>query len=136
MGSIRADDEGDSRVVAESVDGFLLAVRTSGDETVVTVSGELDMATAPELSAALAQLFASSPPKRLVIDAHQMTFVDSTGLSALILGQKRCRATGGELVLRDPAPVLQRLIALAGVERLLPAESDPVEGDPVQGDPI
>jgi anti-sigma B factor antagonist len=109
-------------VVAEHVDDFAVAVQRTASETVVTVRGELDMATTPELRATLAEVLAFSPD-RLVVDAHLLTFVDSTGLSALMLAERRCRIQGGQLVLRDPTPVLRRLIDLAGVEAVLQIET-------------
>jgi anti-sigma B factor antagonist len=108
-------------VVAEFVDGFAVGVATSGDETVVSVRGELDMATAPQLRDSLAEVLADLPT-RLVVDARQLTFIDSTGLSALLLAQRRCRAQGGELYLREPTEAVRRLISLAGVESMLPTE--------------
>lgn len=110
-------------MVAEFVDVFVLSVSRTAAETVVTVSGELDMATAPELRDAIAEVLAASPA-RVVVAAHQLTFIDSTGLSALLLAERRCRAQGGRLVLRQPTDVVRRLVSLAGVENLLPVEDD------------
>jgi anti-sigma B factor antagonist len=108
-------------VVAEPVDEFAILVAASVHETVVTVRGELDMATAPQLRDSFAEVLAEAP-SRLVVDARQLTFMDSTGLSTLLLAQRRCRAQGGELLLREPTPAVRRLISLAGVESMLPIE--------------
>ena len=54
-----------------------------GDVSKVAVFGEVDIATVPELNQALAEAVADSP-EGLVIDLLGVTFMDSSGLGALI----------------------------------------------------
>jgi anti-sigma B factor antagonist len=81
--------------------------------TVLTLSGELDIASAPALERALDDVGASLL-HRLVIDLTQVTFMDSTGLRALLLARQRT-ADGGQELLLCPGPrQVQRVFELSG----------------------
>jgi anti-anti-sigma factor len=64
---------------------FRVSVARSGDTALVRLDGELDCATAPQLTASLDELFRSGgAPRRLLFDAQHLTFVDVAGLRPLI----------------------------------------------------
>jgi anti-sigma B factor antagonist len=85
---------------------------------VIAVSGELDLASGPELEAELDQL--RGPDTRLVvIDLRQLAFMDSTGLSILVRAHQRLAGEGCEVGLVKGSQQVQRLLDLTGVaERL------------------
>jgi anti-sigma B factor antagonist len=86
----------------------------SGDGgTVLTLSGELDIASAPALERTLDD-FGTSLPHRLVIDLTQVTFMDSTGLRALLLARQRTADADHELFLRPGPRQVQRVFELSG----------------------
>ena len=97
---------------------FRVEVRKDGESAVIAVSGELDLATGPELEAELDQL--SGPHTRLVvIDLRQLDFMDSTGLSILVRAHQRLAGEGCEVGLVKGSQQVQRLLDLTGVaERL------------------
>jgi anti-sigma B factor antagonist len=63
---------------------------------VVTVTGELDVATAPALRTAFAEL-AHEGALEVIADLLNMPFVDSVGLAVLVETSKRLKAKGGVL---------------------------------------
>jgi anti-sigma B factor antagonist len=65
---------------------FALTTTDLGDTIALSVAGELDAATAPQLQAAM--LGVSTDCRRLVIDLSELTFIDSIGLG-ILLGAKR-----------------------------------------------
>jgi anti-anti-sigma factor len=81
--------------------------------TVLTLAGELDIASAPALERALDE-FGASLPRRLVIDLRQVTFMDSTGLRALLLARQRAADGDHELLLRPGPRQVQRVFELSG----------------------
>jgi anti-anti-sigma factor len=90
---------------------FLLAVRTSPVGTVVTVAGELDVATAPELERALADA-----EGQVTVDLSATTFADPAALRVLLAA----RADGVQLRVRSRRDgQVARLFALTGTETLL-----------------
>ena len=96
------------------------AVTRVNDTMVVRVDGELDLATAPALWAALERPLADGD--QLVLDLSAVTFIDSTGLSVLLRAYQVLGATG-TLTVRGPNAQARRLFELAGVESLIDVES-------------
>lgn len=72
--------------------------RTSGARTVVQVTGEIDVYTAPLLREELASLI-DSEHSDLVVDLTGVGFMDSTGLGVLVGALKKLRTIGGDLQL-------------------------------------
>ncbi len=60
----------------------------AGDALVVGVSGELDIATAPVLSSAVAEALGVDTASHLILDLLEVTFLDSSGVGALVAIQK------------------------------------------------
>ena len=90
---------------------FSLAVRRSDAGTVVTVAGELDLATAPELEQALADA-----DGQVTVDLSATTFADPSALRVLLAA----RADGVHLRVRPRGGgQVARLLALTGTEALL-----------------
>ena len=89
-------------------------VRIEGDALVV-VSGELDMATSPELTSAVESL-ASTASKRVVVDLSGVTFLDSTGVSALCLAKAKLDVEGAVLVLGPVSTQVDAGLRMVGLE--------------------
>jgi len=85
---------------------------------VVTVAGEIDIATAARLRERLFELAASGRP--LVADLDQVRFIDSAGLSALVGAANRAAAHGGSLHVVCARPRIRQLFRLTGLDRRLP----------------
>ena len=66
--------------------------------TVVAVSGEIDVSTAPRLRSQLVELIGSGRVN-IVVDLEAVGFLDSTALGVLVSTVKRVRNEGGDLVL-------------------------------------
>jgi anti-sigma B factor antagonist len=86
---------------------------------VITAEGELDLSTAPLLDAAVLAAEATGAAI-ITVDIDAVTFIDSTGLRALIEAQLRSQQDGNRLRLTRGSPQAQRLFSLAAVHELLP----------------
>jgi anti-anti-sigma factor len=109
---------------------FRVEVRSQGRAAVVVVSGELDLASGPELEHAL-ETVSGSPAEQLVIDLRQLDFMDSTGLSIIVRAHQRLADEGRELGLVKGPLQVQRLLDLTGVAqrvRLVNAPEDLLTG--------
>ncbi len=91
-----------------------------GDDgiTVVWMEGRLDLLMAAEVKQHLAELVASGH-RRLIFDLDRVSFVDSSGLGALISGLKAARQSGGDLRIARANPQVRTLLNLTMLERVL-----------------
>jgi anti-sigma B factor antagonist len=87
--------------------------------TVVAVTGELDIATAPQLVDVLAVARVDRPDRQLIVDLTATTFVDSTGMRTLANAARD--GDGGHFSLVCPSENLavHRLIELTGFDQVL-----------------
>jgi anti-sigma B factor antagonist len=94
-------------------DQLLIDVRREADRVVVRLRGELDMANAALLKAAIE---AAYPEERsmLVLDLQELEFIDSTGLRIVLWASERCQEGGREFALTQGSPQVQRLLAVSG----------------------
>ena len=96
---------------------FSVVAEHDGSGFVLSVYGELDMASAPELEKQVKRLQWAGAAS-IVIDLSGLDFIDSTGLHVLILAHRR--APEGQLtLLRGPRPV-HRVFELTCTDRVLP----------------
>lgn len=79
----------------DSIRGFDVAVSNEADITVVSLSGELDIATADRLTKALDGL-SIARGARMVVDLSSVEFMDSTGLRLLISANRVAGERGYE----------------------------------------
>src|SRR4051812_7190735 len=101
--------------------GEALALHESDVDGVrlVEAFGELDLATAPRLCAALDAARARRV-RRLVVDLCGVDFCDSTGLRALIGASTELRVSGGRLAIAClPDSAVSRLFDLVGARETL-----------------
>jgi len=91
-----------------------------GRRVVVVVGGEIDVASVDELNAAMREAEAWQPLE-LWIDLTDVEFMDSTGLTALLLAHRSRREA---LALICPDGSVRRLLELAGVDRIVPVHAN------------
>jgi len=66
---------------------------------------------------------ATVPPKQIIIDFHQTTFLDSSGLGALVSNFKIAQEKGIELILRNVTPGVMAVLDLTGLDKVFTIES-------------
>jgi anti-sigma B factor antagonist len=97
-------------------------VEVVGDLPVVATPREIDISNAEGLGTA--PLEASAHGRgRLVADMSGTQFYDSSGIHVLVRAHKRARAEGGELLLALPATTVLRVLAITGIDRVIPSFS-------------
>jgi anti-sigma B factor antagonist len=95
-----------------------------GERSVLRLTGELDLATAPELRMHGAAELAAARCRTLTIDMSGVTFIDSTGLGVLVDLRRMAGVAEIALELTDVPPRVARIIAIAGLADTFGVSSD------------
>lgn len=93
--------------------------RREGARTVISVSGEIDVYTAPSLRERLNELVASGNYD-LIVDMAGVEFLDSTGLGVLVGGLKRVRLHDGSLRLVCAQEKILKVFRITGLTKVFP----------------
>ncbi len=93
-----------------------LAVKTAvgDDRCTVKLAGELDLASRPKLDRALARLNLECM-RELLLDLGDVTFMDSSGVHAVMTVKALCAEHGCELLVPSCSVPVRRLFGLTGV---------------------
>jgi anti-sigma B factor antagonist len=97
----------------------LTTIETVGDAHVVVLRGEIDAFTAPSLRGDLRRLVEETGALIVVVDLEAVTFLDSSGLGALVGVFRRLRERGGHLRIVPPRTAASRIFELTGLDAVL-----------------
>ena len=111
-----------------SFDHNAFAIETSraGERLVVRPSGDLDLATAPELEELVMGRLADGA--LVVLDLRGLSFMDSSGVRVLVAAHARASdGNGGELTIVRPArgSAVDRILEVSGIDQALPLVDEP-----------
>ena len=85
---------------------------------VIHCDGRLNMVAAPQLRSCIDDCI-SQGQDRIVVDLSATTFIDSSGLGALIGGLKRARQKSGDLRIAAPSEQVEAVLRLTNLDRVL-----------------
>ena len=111
----------------DATDLLEIAVSDDGGLRLLRLTGELDMAGVDQFERLLA---ADQAPGTgtFVLDMRELTFIDSSGLRAVIMADQRVRAEGGRfIVVRGPDRV-NEVMEMTGVARQIELVDEPPAG--------
>jgi anti-sigma B factor antagonist len=92
------------------------------DAYVISLSGEVDLYTAPEFKQQLLDVIGKGA-KEVIVDFSKTTFIDSTTLGVLVGGVKRLRPAGGSLALVCTDENITKIFEITGLDRVFPIHS-------------
>lgn len=95
---------------------FDVTVQWQDDTVIVTVSGELDLVTAPQLSESM-ELVLEKQPAGVVIDLSKVGFLASAGMSLLASTHQKISGSTGFAVVAD-GPSTGRPLSLVGLDQV------------------
>ncbi len=93
----------------------------SPESYVVSIDGELDLHTVPELEQALETVL-SRGGRNVVVDLANLVFIDSTALAVLLRLLPRFRSRGGRLLLVSEDRRILRTLEITGLDRTFDIE--------------
>jgi anti-sigma B factor antagonist len=113
---------------------FSIKDRRAGDDThVISVSGEIDLFTAPDFKQHVSAPI-DAGVSHVVVDLSRTTFIDSSSLGVLIGAHRRLKLRGGSLtIVCDNEAITRtfRITGLDGVFTLVPRIDDALDGESV-----
>jgi anti-anti-sigma factor len=118
---------------------FSIALEANGPVVVLVASGEVDAHTVADLTAAVDRAV-TQHERHVVIDAEAITFIDSTGITALVAGMRRLNRSRRRLALACASgSATGRALAMTGLDRsfevhpTVPAAVDALADAPLLG---
>ena len=96
-----------------------IATTPGSDRYVITVSGEVDLATSPELDLVIIAALDSGAGS-LVVDLTDVSFMDSSGLGVIVRGLKRCREADKDLDLVITNERVLKVFGITGLDQVIP----------------
>ena len=91
----------------------------------LTITGEVDLSTADLLTDTITNLITAGHVAELIIDLDQVTFLDATGISALIRGNNLAVELGIAYLVTNPHDLVHKVLDITGVLRLLTERPQP-----------
>jgi anti-sigma B factor antagonist len=90
--------------------------------SVMSVSGRVDSATAPDLENSLKKLV-DSEKTNIVLDLKDVEYMSSAGLRAMVSTLKAVKRANGDLRLANPSPRVEEVLRLAGLTSIFSIHS-------------
>jgi anti-sigma B factor antagonist len=88
-----------------------------GKAGILTLTGEVDIYTSPELKSALAAA-AADGASTLIVNLNGVGFIDSSGLGVLVGALRRAREAGGDLRIVSAQEGVARILRITGLDRV------------------
>jgi anti-sigma B factor antagonist len=115
------------------VDGFRCAVSYSGEAAEVVVCGEVDLTTAPEVQREVMAALAL-PIRAITVHLGRVTFLDSSGIGALLRVQRSACDLGVTFGLVSIPRGVRRVFEITGVAEALGLAASTSAAAPAEGD--
>jgi anti-sigma B factor antagonist len=110
--------------MADLPEAFYVSIIHAEPDTTIQLGGEVDLATAGPLQDRL-ELVTDATTGDVTVDLTNVTFLDSTGLAALLAASRRMQRDGRRLTLVNPCAAVHRVLQISGVVKLLEVRSTP-----------
>ncbi len=94
---------------------------TKNDDWIqLSVEGQVDTITSPQLQQSILTSFQKS--KNVVLNLENVPYMSSTGLRALLLGQKTAASKGGTMRVINVQPTVMQVFQMSGFDSILSIE--------------
>src|SRR5579863_3401067 len=121
--TISGDTAGNSDDGARCMENAQVALDSTSNIPIVKVAGEIDIATVPLLVEHLDSIPAGVP--QVIIDFSELTFIDSSGLNALVAFQKRLDDGANPCTVHLVAsrPSILKVLEVTGLDEVFPTSA-------------
>jgi anti-sigma B factor antagonist len=105
---------------------FVTSLTRDAGTVTVTLHGEVDVLCVDRVRMLLAEAVGQRPDS-IVVDLAGLSFIDSTGLGALIFGFQRARDEGIAFRLGRPSAMVRQVLAVSGLLEIVPVTDHPAQ---------
>jgi anti-anti-sigma factor len=105
-------------------DALVTSQRLDDGAAIIDVRGELDVTTVSAFRAFLIDTLTRQRPARVVVDMRRVTFMDSTGIGALVIGYNTARENGADFVVANPSSFVHRQLHITGLTEVFGLSPD------------
>lgn len=88
----------------------------------IKLRGEIDHHTATTIRNAMDSEIYKKRPRGLILDMSKVGFMDSSGLGLIMGRYAVMKELGGEVIVQNPSPAIEKIMHLAGMERMIRIE--------------
>jgi anti-sigma B factor antagonist len=109
-------------------DALVDITRLDDGTALVRLRGEIDMSVCDEMRDILVNTIVGAHPSKIIVEMSRVTFMDSTGLGALVAGCRSAAANDIGFAVRTPSPFVANLLRVTGLYDQLtevPADGEP-----------
>ena len=94
-----------------------ITVKDLGKHKVMEVVGDVDLYNVGELKQAIFRLLDGEDVKSMIIDMSSINYMDSSGIGALVAGQKKIKTRGGSFALLNMKEDVLNILKLATLDQ-------------------
>jgi anti-sigma B factor antagonist len=111
---------------------FAVRVFRDGENAIVSLVGELDIASIGRLRPILMDAASTPSTSTVVLDLADLTFLDSTALGLIESTNRALRARGGTVCIRNASASARRVFAVARLDPTVEILGTPREPEPAR----
>ena len=97
-------------------------LRRDGDWAVLRIWGEVDLSWSQDVRRQVLEAYARA--KALAVQLDGVSYIDSSGIAALVEGFQHARSKGGRFALLAPSEAVRAVLELARLDRVFPIYDD------------
>ncbi|HHU76927.1 MAG TPA: anti-sigma F factor antagonist [Firmicutes bacterium] len=94
------------------------------EKLVVRLKGELDHHSAQIFRGAVEKELMGNKVQDLILNMKSVTFMDSSGIGAILGRYKQVRANDGKMVICSASPHIQKILQMGGIPKIIPLVGD------------
>jgi len=94
-----------------------IKAREHRNHQIIEIVGDVDLYNVSELKQAIFDVVEKDGVESLIIDMHETNYLDSSGIGALVAGQKKIKARGGKFALMSIKEDVLNVLKLATLDQ-------------------
>ena len=101
-----------------------ISLRDLGKNKILVVEGDVDLYNWSELKKSIFEQLEEQKVKSLIVDMKGINYMDSSGIGALVAGQKKSRAQGSRFAIMNIREDVMNILRLATLDQFFTIYED------------